>query len=145
VRLSLPQPYEDIGHVADLGLRVRGATAEEALARLVLALGAVLGGEGPFRAEREEPISIVGAGDPAAAAIALLRELLYRFATTRLFPCGCEVTRADGERAEGTVAFARWDLERGGGADVKAVTWHLARLERDAAAGGWVGQVVLDV
>jgi SHS2 domain-containing protein len=143
VRLSLPQPYEDLGHTADLGLRVRGATAEEALARLALALGAVLGGDGPFTPEREERIAIVDAGDPTSAAIAFLRELLYRFATARLFPCGCEVTRADGERAEGIVALARWDPERAAGADVKAVTWHLARLERDG--DGWVGQVVLDV
>jgi SHS2 domain-containing protein len=144
VRLTLPQPYEDIGHTADLGLRVRGATPEEALARLALALGAVIGGEGSFPPEREECISVGGGGDRVEAALAFLRELLYRFATAHLFPCACEVTRADGQRAEGFVTFARWDPEAApGAADVKAVTWHAAKLERDG--NGWVGQVVLDV
>ena len=143
MRLALPQPFEDLGHTADLGVRVRGATAEEALARLVLALGAVLGGEGAFSPEREERLSVPGGADPAGSAVALLRELLFRFATTRLFPCACEITRVDGARAEGTVAFARWDPDQGLGADVKAVTWHAARLEPEA--DGWVGQVVLDV
>ncbi|HSN14672.1 MAG TPA: archease [Anaeromyxobacteraceae bacterium] len=144
MRLTLPQPYEDIGHTADLGIRVHGATAEEALTRLALALGTVLGGEGAFPPEREECISVGGGGDAVGAAVAFLRELLYRFATAHLFPCACEVTRADGQRAEGFVAFARWDPEVApGGADVKAVTWHAAKLERDA--DGWVGQVVLDV
>ena len=143
MRLSLPQPFEDIGHTADLGLRVRGATPEEALARLALALGAVIGGQGPFAPEREERLSVLGGDDATATAVAFLRELLYRFATGRLFPCACEVTRADASRAEGIVAFARWDPERSGGADVKAVTWHAARLEPDG--DGWVGQVVLDV
>jgi SHS2 domain-containing protein len=46
--------------------------------------------------------------------------------------------------AEATVAFARYDPERHGeGMDVKAVTWHAARLEREG--DGWVAQVVLDV
>ncbi len=144
MRLALPQPYEDIGHTADLGLRVRGATAEEALARLALALGTVLGGAGPFLPEREECISVGGGGDAVEAAIGFLRELLYRFATARVFPCACEVTRADGQRAEGFVAFARWDPESNeDGADVKAITWHAARLARDGDGG--VGQVVLDV
>lgn len=143
MRLSLPQPFEDIGHTADLGIRVRGATAEEALARLALALGAVLGGDGPFTAEREERLLVDGGGDATSAAVAFLRELLWRFASERLFPCACEVTRVDGVRAEGTVALSRWDPERSAGADVKAVTWHAARLEPQG--DGWVGQVVLDV
>lgn len=144
MRLTLPQPWEDIGHTADLGIRVRGATAEEALARLALALGAVVAGEGASRAEREERISVAGGGDRASAAIAFLRELLFRFATARFYPCTCDVTRLDGDRAEGAVGFARWDAGRNaGGADVKAVTWHAARLEPEG--DGWVGQVVLDV
>lgn len=144
MRLALPQPFEDIGHVADVGVRVRGATAEEALARLVLAFGALVAGDGLAAPEREERVAVAGAGDPLSSAMALLRELLFRFATERRFPCACEVARVDGAGAEATVAFARWDPRlNDSGEDVKAVTWHAARLE--PAGDGWVGQVVFDV
>ncbi|HEY6002333.1 MAG TPA: archease [Anaeromyxobacter sp.] len=144
MRLSLPQPYEDLGHTADVGMRVRGASAEEALARLALAFGTlVTGGDAP-RPEREERVAVSGGGGPAGAAVAFLRELLYRFATERLLPAEVEVHRADADGAEATVAFARYDPARHAeGADVKAVTWHAARLEPEGA--GWVGQIVLDI
>ncbi len=146
MRLALPQPYEDLGHTADLGVRVRGATAEEALARLALAFGGlVLGGDAPPPV-REERLSVAAEGGAAgpAAAVALLRELLFRFATERLAPVAIEVHRVGGEGAQATVAFARYDPERHAeGADVKAVTWHAARLEPEG--GGWVAQLVFDV
>ncbi len=146
VRYALPQPYEDLGHTADVGVRVRGATKEEALARLALALGALLsGGDGDaLPPEREERLAVAGGPALAGTAVALLRELLFRFATERLFPCEVEVLRAGEDGAEAIVAFARYDPARHAeGADVKAVTWHAARLEREG--GGWVAQAVLDI
>jgi len=144
VRYALPQPYEDLAHTADVGVRVRGATAEEALARLALVLGALLAGGGDAPPEREERIAVAGGPGLAGTAVSLLRELLFRFATERLIPCEVEVHRAAEDGAEATIAFARYDPSRHAeGADVKAVTWHAARLEPEGA--GWVAQVVLDI
>jgi SHS2 domain-containing protein len=144
MRWALPQPFEDLGHTADLGVRVRGATAEEALARLVLALAQVLSGGGPVEAEREERIAVAGGPGLALAAVALLRELLYRFATERLVPAACEPVRLGPDGAEAIVAFGRHDPARHAeGADVKAVTLHAARFERQGE--GWTAQVLLDV
>jgi SHS2 domain-containing protein len=144
MRWTLPQPFEDLGHTADLGVRVRGATAEEALARLVLALAQVLSGGGPVEAEREERIAVAGGPGLALAAVALLRELLYRFATERLVPAACEPVRLGPDGAEAIVSFGRHDPARHAeGADVKAVTLHAARFEREG--DGWTAQVVLDV
>ncbi|HET7826449.1 MAG TPA: archease, partial [Anaeromyxobacter sp.] len=93
MRLRLPQPWEDLGHTADVGVRVRGASAEEALARLALAFGTlVTGGDAP-PAEREERVATAPGGGFADAAVALLRELLFRFATERLVPAEVEVHR----------------------------------------------------
>jgi SHS2 domain-containing protein len=144
MRLALPQPWEDLGHTADVGVRVRGASAEEALARLALAFGTlVTGGDAP-PAEREERVAAASGGGLADAAVALLRELLFRFATERLVPAQVEVHRVGPGGAEATVAFARYDPERHAeGADVKAVTWHAARLEPEG--GGWVAQMVFDI
>jgi SHS2 domain-containing protein len=145
VRLSLPQPFEDLDHTADVGVRVRGATPEEALGRLALALGALLAGGAPAPVEREERIAVSAGPALSEVAVALLRELLFRFATEHGLPVEIEVLRADERGAEAAVGFARWDPDRHAeGADVKAVTWHAARLEPDPG-GGWVGQAVFDI
>lgn len=144
MKYVLPQPFEDLGHTADVGVRVRGATAEEAIARLALALGSLLAAGDAPAPVREERVTAKGAGSLAGAAVALLRELLYRFATERLLPAAVEVHRLDPTGAEATVGFARWDpVRHAEGADVKAVTWHAARLEREG--DGWLAQAVLDV
>jgi SHS2 domain-containing protein len=144
LRLELPQPWEDLGHTADVGLRVRGGTAEEALGRLVLAFATLVTGGAPVEGAREERLEVPGGPGRDGTAVALLRELLYRLATAREVPVAVEVTRADAGGAVATVAFGRHDPERHAeGADVKAVTWHAARLEPEG--DGWVAQVVLDV
>jgi SHS2 domain-containing protein len=142
--LTLPQPFEDLGHTADLGVRVRGATAAEALARLALALGTLLAGGGPVAPASEARISVAGGPGLSGTAVALLRELLFRFAARGEVPAAVEVLRVDEAGAEAVVRAGRYDPAlHGEGADVKAVTWHLARLEPEG--DGWVGQVVLDV
>jgi SHS2 domain-containing protein len=144
MRLALPQPHEDLGHTADVGVRVRGATVEEALARLVLAFAALASGGAGVGTEREERVAVAGGPDLAGTAVALLRELLYRLATEGLVPAACEILSADAAGAEATIAFGRRDPElHAEGADLKAVTWHAARLEREG--DGWVAQAVFDV
>jgi SHS2 domain-containing protein len=144
MRLASPQPYEDLGHTADVGVRVRGATAEETLARLVLAFAALATGGAEVSAEREERVAVAGGPELAGTAVALLRELLYRLATERLVPAACEILRADASGAEATIAFGRRDPDlHAEGADLKAVTWHAARLEREG--DGWVAQAVFDI
>jgi SHS2 domain-containing protein len=144
VRYALPQPFEDLGHTADVGVRVRGATADETLARLVLAFAALAAGGAEVTVEREERVAVAGGPDLAGTAVALLRELLYRLATEGLVPASCEIVRADEDGAEATISFGRRDPERHAeGADLKAVTWHAARLAPED--GGWVGQAVFDI
>jgi SHS2 domain-containing protein len=145
VRLAAPQPYEEIPHTADLGLAARGASPEEALARLALALGAVLAGPGAPPAATGAPVRVRsrGGSDRAQAGAALLRELLFRFATRREIPVEVEVLELGPAGAVAEVRFGRWDAQRNlEGTDVKAVTWHDARLEPDG--GGFRAQVILD-
>lgn len=93
---------------------------------------------------REERLQVAGGPGLAGSAVALLRELLFRLATRREVPVEVEVHRLDSTGTEATVAFGRYDPERHAeGADVKAVTWHAARLEREG--DGFVAQIVLDV
>jgi len=143
VRLVSPQPWQEISHTADVGAAVEGETAEETLARLVLALGAVLSGGAPAEVVREERVEASGA-DRAQTAVNVLRELLYRFATERLWPTACEVLRFDECSAKLAVECGRFDPARyREGTDVKAVTYHAARFERVGEL--WRAQVLFDV
>jgi SHS2 domain-containing protein len=144
VRYSVPQTFHDLAHTADVGLRVGGASAVEALGRLAMAFGTLLTGGLAAAPIREERLAVSGGPGLTGTAVALLRELLFRFAADRLVPVQIEVHRVDAAGAEATVAFARYDPERHAeGTDVKAVTWHQARLEPEG--DGWVAQVVLDI
>jgi len=144
MRLEHPQPHEDLGHTADAGVRVRGASPEEALARLVLAMGSLLAGGAPVAAEREVALEVRGGPGLAGSALALLREVLYRCEVERALPAACEVLRVDGAGAEARVALGRRGPAHDGGLDLKAVTRHAALLEPDPS-GGWLGQVVFDL
>lgn len=144
VRYALPQTFEDMGHVADVGIRVRGASVEEALARLALAFATLVTGGEPVVRLRDERITVAGGPGLTGTAVAFVRELLFRLATAHEVPMEIEVLSVDERGAVASVTFGRHDPERHAeGADVKAVTWHAARLERDG--DGWVAQVVLDI
>jgi SHS2 domain-containing protein len=144
LRLSLPQPFEELSHTADVGVAARGDTAAEALARLVLALAALLCGGGEVAPGHDEVIRVEGAGDLAQTAVAVLREVLYRFATRREIPRACEVRSLAPGGAEVVVEMGPHDPARhAAGTDVKAVTYHAARLAPEE--GGWRAQVLLDV
>jgi SHS2 domain-containing protein len=144
VRLALPQPWEEISHTADVGIAVRGRTAEEALARLVLALGALVAGGGGVTEEGVETLEVGRGSDLAQTAVAVLREVHFRIATRGEIPCACEVVSLRPGHARLQVGTGRRDpVLHAEGADVKAVTWHEARLEPDR--DGWRAQVILDV
>ncbi len=143
MRYALPQPWQEIAHTADVGAAVEGATPEEALARLALALGALLAGGAQVEVVHQDLVAAAGA-DRAQTAVNVLRELLYRFATERLLPGNCEVLHFDERSAELSVGFGRWDPQsHAEGTDVKAVTYHSARFER--ADAGWRAQVLFDI
>jgi len=144
MRYALPQPYEEISHTADVGLAVQGATPEETLARLVLGLAAMLAGGGEVRPAGEARLEVSGGADLPQTAVAVLREVLYRFATRREIPAACEVLALAPGRATVLLAFGRWDEAlHAEGADVKAVTYHAARFAPEGT--GWRAQVVLDI
>lgn len=144
MRLCLPQPWEEVSHTADAGIAARGTTAREALCRLVLALGAITAGGGPVTADRDEELTVRGGADLPQTAVAVMREVLFRTTARGRIPCACEVI----ELAPGLARLNLWSGPRdpakhAEGTDVKAVTWHAARLEPEG--GGWRAQVILDV
>ncbi len=164
MRYTLPQPFEDLDHTADAGVVVRGATAEEALARLVLAYTQLVTGGGPLTAVREETLAIgtgeegeagdartggganatEPAGDLALVAVNALRELHARFATAGDLAASCEVERLTPRGALLRIGFGAFDrAAHRDGLDIKAVTFHGARFEPDGE--GWRAAVIFDI
>ena len=145
VRYALPQPYRDLDHTADAGVEVEGASADEALARLVLAEAALLAGGATVEVEREERVRVAAQPTLEEGAVALLRELLFLFSTDRVLAGACEVlTLAAGAPTEVRIGFGRYDPQRHAeGIDLKAVTRHAARFEE--VGGRWRASVIFDV
>ena len=142
MRLTLPQPYEELPHTADAGVRVRGSSAEETLARLVCVFGRLLSGTDRLAPTRLATITVEG-GDLPLAAVDVLRELLYRFDTEAAVPSGCTVRRLDRDAVEVEVELAPFEPEKHEGLALKAVTLHRARFEPERS--GWLAEVVFDV
>jgi SHS2 domain-containing protein len=145
-RYELPQPYEEVDHTADVGLLVRGQDPCEVLARLLLALGALMAGGGEVRRAHMRELE-VPAGTRVAMALDLLRAQLIHFALEHEIVGAVEVVAFEPTRgARVLIETGPYDpvahLE---GGELKAVTLHGARFEEERASGGWMAQVILDV
>ena len=144
VRLAIPQPFETVDHTADTGVRVTGRSAEETLARLVLAHAQMLTGGVAVEPTETFPLELAVGSDPALLAIDTLRALHQVFATRHVVAHAVTVV-------ELSQTTARLEVEAGDyvparhpeGQEVKAVTFHQARFER--AEDGWLAQVLFDV
>ncbi len=145
LELASPQPYETVSHTADTGVEVRGATAEEALARLVLALAQVVTGGEPVDATVTRELTVAGGADLAVIAVDVLRAVHGLWTVERLVPSAVavlEVSETAGARVR--LALGAFDRERcAEGLDVKAVTYH--RMQLAPAGGGWVGRAIFDI
>ncbi len=143
--LSLPQPYEPLSHTADAGVRVRGATAEETLGRLVLAFAQQCTGGAPAEPATWRSFEVAGGTDLSVIAVDAVRAIHRVHTTERLIPASVQVSSAspkDGARLR--VGFAPFSRERyAEGLDIKAVTYHAARFEPEG--GAWVAQLVFDI
>jgi SHS2 domain-containing protein len=145
MRHDLPQPFEELDHTADLGVVVRGASEQETMARLVLAMSQLLTGGGSVELRADSEDVSVEPGDRVSMALDLLRELLFRFDCDHEVAAACEVLRfVPDEGARLRVWLAPWDeAAHEEGTELKAVTLHEARFEPSDDA--WMAQVVFDV
>ena len=147
--------FELLEHTADVGIRARGATLEEAFEQATLGLAEVQGALAPgpeeeaadpeerARASREAVAVEVSAADPGGLLVDWLNEVLWLTETRRAGVAGVRVERAGDGTASGAVV-----LSSGGpapdGTFVKAVTYHRLRVEPNPG-GGWLVEVYLDV
>jgi SHS2 domain-containing protein len=135
--------FELFDHTADLGIRVRGADLKELLEEAARALFSVLVVDlGTVRPVDRVALRIEGT-EPEDLFLDWLDELLYRFETEHLLLVRFEVQ--PDERGLTATAWgetydpARHELDQ----DVKAITYHQLKVERDA--DGWTAEVIVDI
>jgi SHS2 domain-containing protein len=142
--------FELLEHTADVGIRARGATLEEAFEQATLGLAEVLGALAP--GPGEAVAVAVSAPDPGGLLVDWLNEVLWLRETRDAWLAGVQVDRVGEGAAVGSVSLtSRGPAGEGGSGDpapdgtfVKAVTYHRLRVEPDPA-GGWLIEVYLDV
>jgi SHS2 domain-containing protein len=135
--------YETFEHTADVGLRIRAADLDELFADAARAMFALMV-LNPDDVLASRPVAIALEEEPPDALLRRwLAELLYTFHVRRLVfsrfdvavrPGGLTAT-AWGEPLD--PARHRLDVE------IKAVTWHGLKLEREA--DGWLAEVIVDI
>jgi SHS2 domain-containing protein len=135
--------YETFEHTADLGLRIRAGNLDTLFAEAAQAMFSVMVVDLDAVRPREELRIALEDDDPAALLRRWLGELLYEFCTRRWLFSQFEVA----VRPDGLTAVARgepMDDERHEmDLEIKAVTWHGLKLEREG--DGWLAEVIVDI
>jgi SHS2 domain-containing protein len=142
-RVAEPPACRVLEHTADLGLCLHGANLPSLFSVGAMALFDRIAG--PDRAGRIISTRIAAEGeDRSDLLVNFLRELLYQWNGRRRLLRAVRIVEIGARRVEAEtrwVAFAAARHEILG--EIKAVTYHQARVERTAR--GWVATVVLDV
>ena len=132
--------FELLEHTADIGVRARGATLEEAFEQATLGLAEVQGALAPGPGD---PVPVeVSAADPGGLLVDWLNEVLWLTETRRAGVAGVRVERVGDGTASGAVVLSSGPAPDG--TFVKAVTYHRLRVEPNPG-GGWLVEVYLDV
>ncbi|HKO85379.1 MAG TPA: archease [Actinomycetota bacterium] len=133
--------FELLEHTADIGVRARGATLEEAFEQATLGLAEVQGAPAPGPGD---PVPVeVSAADPGGLLVDWLNEVLWLTETRQAALAGVRVERVGDGTARGSVLVSSGG-QAPDGTFVKAVTYHRLRVEPDPG-GGWLVEVYLDV
>jgi len=135
--------WETFQHQADIGVRGRGATLEEAFAQAALALTAVV--SDPARVRRRDVVSVrCAAPDVEFLFVDWINALIYQMATRKLLFSDFTV-RVEGGQLEASACGESLDNRRHDPAvEVKGATYTALRVGREAD-GNWVAQCVVDV
>src|SRR5262245_44469653 len=135
--------YETFDHTADLGLRVRAAALPELFADAGRGLTSMLVEDvAPIR-ETARVAFALPKDDLVYLLFDFLKAILYRFETDRLLLVRFEVTLDDsGLHAVGH-GEPMDDARHEPGHEVKAITYHGLRVERDG--DGWIAEVIVDI
>ena len=133
--------FEIIEHTADVGIRARGATAQEVFEQSTRGLADIMDAwrPGPGDEERIE----VEARDIGGLLVDWLEEVLFLQDARDAVLRSISIERVEETSAVGTVTLGPRGEEVLAGTAVKAITFHRLRVEPDG--DGWIAEVYVDV
>ena len=135
--------YETFEHTADIGLRARAADLDALFAEAAKAFFSVIVENYADVVAAEEFSVLVGGDQLDDLMYDWLAELLYRFDTEHVLLCQFDVTAGDAGLTA-TVRGEAFDPDRHRlDMEVKAITYHGLKVERDGE--GWLAEVIVDL
>ncbi len=139
----MAQPFEIMEHTADVGVRAFGASLPEVYANAARGLLSLLAAPGKVRPLREEMVTVEGA-DAVDLMVTWLHEILFRFDARRMAFAEVDVLELQPWRLTARLRGEPLDVARHEpGQEIKAVTWHGARVEE--RGGQWVSEILFDL
>jgi SHS2 domain-containing protein len=137
--------WHTLDHTADVALEVEATSWSELLAEAARAFGEwATGGRLPAEPHATERVITVRGTDRIETWVHYWRELLRLWTVEGFMPVHARVADADGLAVSARVGcVSAGALDPAHCADVKAVTWHDARVEQ--LDGRWIGRIVLDL
>ena len=133
--------HEVLEHTADVGIRARGSTLEEAFGAAAEGLAGLMGAW--FPGEGHERSIQLQAADRPALLVAWMDELLYLHESEDVVFGGFDVSGVTDRRLRATGLVAPRGSRELEDVGIKAATYHRLRVEADD--DGWMAQVYLDV
>jgi SHS2 domain-containing protein len=136
-------PHELLDHTAEIGLRAEADTLAGVFEELCLGLFSLITDPTTVRTGRTWEIEL-NAPDLVALAVEWLNELLYLNGRDGMVAASCEVLEASSTHLRARIHGEAFDPERHPrGIEVKAATYHQARVEQEGDR--WMAVVYLDV
>ena len=134
--------YEILEHTADIGLKASEGSLEELFATATRGMAEIAG---VWRPDDGEEISIeVEPGNLGTLLVDWLSEVLYLHDSRGEAIAGAQISEvSEEEGVRGSARLAPFGDNSGDGIQIKAVTYHQLRVERDGE--GWVAQVYFDI
>ena len=138
------QPYEIVGHTADIGVKAYGRTREELFAHMAEGMFSLIVPPAEVFPQREVPVQAEGEGDDRLL-VAWLRELLYLFDTQHFLANSFRIRRLEPNRIQAVVSGELLDEGRHHpDKEVKAVTYCDLTVGK-SPDGTWSAQVIFDI
>ena len=138
------QPYEIVGHTADIGVKAYGRTRGELFAHMAEGMFSLIVPPVEVHPRREVLVQAEGEGD-YRLLVAWLRELLYLFDTQHFLASSFRIRRMEPNRIQAVVSGEPLDEARHHpDKEVKAVTYCDLAVGK-SPDGTWSAQVIFDI
>lgn len=138
-----PKPWTPIDHTADAGVKVTGTDPADLFQNGAMALYDLILDQGTVRPRRTRTVEVTG-HDEVELWINWLRALLEIWTIDHQLVAEVRITAWAPQQVRAQVATAAYDPAcHPIGSDIKAVTFHQARVEQ--AGGQWVATAIFDV